>query len=117
MGVRPRALAAIPEPDWQEACRREAVVRPLASGARRLSRTQVAAACEALGLGKSQLYELLRRFRTDPRTSSLVPGRGGPSKGASRLDAAVDALVERCIDAFYLSRQKPTGARPWRWAP
>ena len=70
----PRALADIPEPVWQEACRREAVVRPLSTDGRRLSRQAVSDACAQLRLGKSQVYELLRRYRIDPRTTSLVPG-------------------------------------------
>jgi len=109
MGARPRALMAISDADWQEACRREVVVRPLALGGR-LSRARVADACVVLGLGKSQLYEAMRRYRADPRTSTLAPGRGGEAKGTSRLTPAMAALIERCIDALYLTEQKLTGA-------
>jgi putative transposase len=105
----PRALANIPEPVWQEACRREAVVRPLATGPR-LSRQAVSDACARLRLGKSQVYELLRRYRIDPRTSSLVPGSGGMPKGADRLAPEIAAIIEGCIERFYLTRQKLSGA-------
>lgn len=110
MRVRPRSVASIPEADWQEACRREAVVRPLVAAGGRLSRARIADACDALGFGKSQLYEALRRYRADSRTSSLVPGRGGFPKGTSRLAPDVEVLIERCIDALYLSKQKLTNA-------
>jgi len=47
---------------WQEACRRETVIRPLAEQGR-VSRQQAAAAAERLGVGLSLLYELVPRFR------------------------------------------------------
>lgn len=105
----PQALTDIPEAAWQEACRREAVVRPLATGPR-LSRQAVLDACARLRLGKSQVYELLRRYRIDPRTTSLVPASGGMPKGADRLAPEIAAIVEGCIERFYLTRQKLSGA-------
>lgn len=110
---RSHALADVSEADWQEACRREAVLRPL-TAAPRLSRQAVADACSRLQLGSSQLYELLRRYRTDPRTTTLVPGSGGMPKGASRLAPEIAATIERCIKRFYLTRQKLTGAALFR---
>ena len=87
-----RALGNIPEAAWQEACRREAVVRPLAATPR-LSRGCVIDACAKLGIGKSQLYELLRRYRADPRTTSLVPETGGAPKGTDRLAPQAAAVT------------------------
>jgi putative transposase len=104
-----RAVAGIAETVWQEACRREAVVRPLATGPR-LSRQAVSDACAQLRLGKSQVYELVGRYRIDPRTSSLVPGSGGMPKGADRLAPEIAAVIEGCIERFYLTRQKLSGA-------
>ena len=108
MGARP--TAAIPEADWQEACRREAVMRPLAVEGERLSRARVVDACAALGLGKSQFYQALRRYRADPRTASLVLGYAGAPQGGNRLTPDIEALIARCIDALYLSEQKLTVA-------
>jgi putative transposase len=102
-------LADVPESDWQEACWREAVLRPLAARPR-LSRQAVIAACCQLRIGRSQLYELLRRYRADPRTTSLVPATGGMPKGADRLDPEIAGIVERSIEQFYLKRQKLTGS-------
>jgi hypothetical protein len=48
-------------------------------------------ACAQLGLGKSQVYELLRRYRSDPRITSLVPSSGGTTKGADRLAPEIAA--------------------------
>jgi putative transposase len=106
-------LGDIPEAAWQEACRREAIVRPLAASPR-LSRGSVVDACARLGIRKSQLYELLRRFRADPRTTNLVPATGGAPKGMDRLAPQAAAIVERAIDQLYLTRQKLTGAAVFR---
>ena len=106
---QPRALADIPEGIWQEACRRETVVRPMASEPR-LSRHAVTDACARLRLGRSQIYELMRRYRADPRTTSLIPSAGGTPKGADRLAPEIAAIIEQCIERFYLTRQKLTGA-------
>jgi putative transposase len=104
-GRQPPALTAVAEAAWQEACRRESVVRPLATGPR-LSRHAVMEACAQLRLSKSQVYERLRRYRIDPRTTSLVRASGGMPKGADRLAPEMAAIIER----LYLTRQKLSGA-------
>jgi hypothetical protein len=78
----------------------EAVVRPLAT-CPRLSRQAVLEACERLRLNKSQVYELLRRYRVDPRTTSLVPAfcpeilKGSPRRNpGTRIVAA--HVAHRC---------------------
>jgi putative transposase len=106
---QPRAPIDVPGDAWQEACRRESVVRPMVAE-RRLSRQAMTEACAQLGLRKSQVYELLRRYRSDPRITSLVPSSGGTTKGADRLAPEIAAVIEQCIEQFYLNRQKLTGA-------
>jgi hypothetical protein len=51
---------------WQLACQREAVIRPLAE-TDRLSCLQVDRAAKVLGLGRSVTYRLIARFRQRPR--------------------------------------------------
>jgi putative transposase len=76
----------------------------------RLSGQAIKGACSRLRLGKSQIYELLRRYRVDPRTTSLLRMKGGMPKGADRLAPEINAIIERCIEQFYLKRQKVRGA-------
>lgn len=66
----------------------------------------VAEACERLQLGRSQVYELLRRFSADRRTTSQLPTRPGPRKGARRIAPAIEAVIDGCIKRRYLSRQR-----------
>ncbi len=106
---RSQTLADVPEAAWREACRREAIFR-LLSVSPRLSYQAVTDACLELRLGKSQVYELLRRYRADPRPTSLVLAPGGAPKGTDRLAPEIGAIIERSIKQFYLKRQKLTGA-------
>jgi putative transposase len=108
-----RTLVDVPDAAWQAACEREEVIRLLAA-APRLSRAAVVQGCARLRLGRSQLYELLRRYRHDPRTTSLISASGGMPKGADRLSPDISKSIERCIEQFYLTRQKLTGAGLFR---
>lgn len=96
----------VPDEDWAEAVRREAVVRPLA--ATKTSRVAVTAAARDLGLSTAQLYRLIRAFRTQPVTRSLVATKPGPKQGARLLPEAVEQQIEQAIDAVYRTRERPT---------
>lgn len=95
------------EDEWLEAVAREAIVRPLAGGGR-LSPTEIAVACRALGLRRARLYALIDRYRGEPVTSSLLAAKPGPARGARRLADEVEALIEEAISGYYLKRQKPS---------
>jgi hypothetical protein len=62
---------------WQEACRREAVIRPLAEQQEPVSREAALQAAERLGLSARMVYRLVARFRRRPQVSSLAPGVRG----------------------------------------
>ena len=97
----------IPDEAWTEAVRREAKVRPLAAAAPK-SVAVVQAAATDLGLSTAQLYRLLRAFRAQPVTRSLVVTKPGPKRGARLLPAGVEQRIEQAIDGSYKSRERPT---------
>ena len=100
-------LLSVSDAVWTEAARREAVLRPL-SDAAHLSRQEVEAAARDLNLSIPRVYNLLRVFRSNPVTTSLLPRKPGQAKGAGRLNAAVEQRIEAAIDAVYLTRERPT---------
>lgn len=100
-------LLSVPDLVWAEAARREAVLRPL-SDAARLSRHAVEAAARDLKLSAPRVYSLLRVFRSNPVTASLLPRKPGQAKGAGRLEAMVEQRIEAAIEAVYLTRERPT---------
>jgi putative transposase len=67
----------------------------------------VLAAAAELGCCLAHVYVLMRRYRADPRLTSLLPRRRGPLRGNSRLPREMDALIDEVIETLYLTRQKP----------
>jgi putative transposase len=62
--------------EWQLALEREAVIRPLASKSK-LSVTLIEEATRQLRLSRTVFYDLLRRYKQRPQTSSLLPWKRG----------------------------------------
>ena len=60
-----------------------------------------------LGRGPTHVYALIKRYRADPRLTTLLPRRDGPRKGTVRLDPQVDAIIENAVQDYYYTRQKP----------
>jgi len=97
----------VPEDDWSEAVRREAVVRALAS-ANVNSRTVLRAAATALGLSTSQVYRLIAQFRQHPVAGSLAVTKPGPKKGTRFLPSEVEHRIEDAIERVFKKRERPT---------
>ena len=95
------------EAAWGVALLREAVIRPLAEHSR-LSAESVAEAADQLGLSRTILYKLLQRYRRRPQTSSLVPWKRGRKPSESLLGEEREALLNTCIDEFYLQPERPS---------
>lgn len=99
-------LADVPVADWHKARRRFEVISVLAKAPER-TRGDAEAAAEALGCSATVVYRLLSRYLSDPRVTSLLPGRRGRRHGQLLLAAEVDEVVQATIDEFYLTRQRP----------
>jgi len=95
------------EAAWSVALLREAVIRPLAEHSR-LSAKSVAEAADQLGLSRTILYKLLQRYRRRPQTSSLLPWKRGRKSSESLLGEEREALLNTCIDEFYLQPERPS---------
>ncbi|KFG90090.1 Integrase catalytic subunit [Sphingobium herbicidovorans NBRC 16415] len=106
MAATGTALSAIDDKAWDLACAREPVIRALAA-LPSLSPKAIEAARSELGLRRTQLFELVARYRHDPVTSSLVDHGKGFPKGRHRLAPEHDAIIAAEIERFYLKRPKP----------
>jgi putative transposase len=100
----------VPDGAWAEAVRRGAAIRPLAAAATN-SRAAVRITAEALGLSVSQVYRLVRVFRGQPVTQSLVVSRPGPRNGTRLLAPEVELRIEDAIEAMFKQRERPSMAR------
>jgi len=98
-------LTTVDADAWNEARRCLPVIRRLAEDNRR-TRAKIVAAARELGYGPTRVYALLRQYLVDRRLTSLLPQRRGRPIGTTRLDAAVEAVIEAAIDDVYLTRQR-----------
>src|SRR3982750_1112622 len=95
------------ESDWSAAMAREAVIRPLAEHSR-LTRAAVDEAALQLGLSRTSIYRMVRRFKQRPQTSSLLPWKRGRDQNRRMLDPARENLIASCISEFYLTKERPS---------
>jgi putative transposase len=110
---RAQSPHAVSDETWAEAVRREAVVHPLAA-ASRLGKVAVTVAARDLGLSAPRVYGLLRAFRRQPVTASLLPTKPGPMTGTRRLAPAIEPKIDAAIEAVYLRPERPTLKRTVR---
>ena len=101
-----RNLEVAGEADWLVALKRESVIGPLAAQSRP-GVQRVGAAARELGLGRSVVYDLLRRYRQRSQTSSLLPGKRGHESKIPLLGADREQLLSACIHEFYLKPERP----------
>jgi putative transposase len=92
---------------WATGEHRFQVLLPLAMSDRTTA-SAVDLAARELGIGRAQCYRLLRRLRADPTVAALLPRSGGRSDGQRLLDPAVEIVVSKAIDEFYLDRRCPS---------
>lgn len=107
-GVAERGVLTASAEDWAVAVRRAEVIGRLA----REPRIPVAVADEAaaeLGIGRRQVYVLVKRWRSGSGVASdLLARRSSGGRGRGRLPAEVEALLLEVIRSRYLSRQRRT---------
>jgi putative transposase len=101
-----RNLEAAGESDWLVALKRESVIGPLAAQSRPGAQ-RVGEAARELGLGRSVVYDLLRRYRQRSQTSSLLPGKRGHESKVPLLGGDREQLLSACIHEFYLKPERP----------
>ncbi len=110
---RPTAPDQADDDDWAVARIREAVLRRLIQQAEKSgpSGERALAAAQELKISLGYLYRLLRAYRADPRTRSLLPRRPGPSPGGQHLEPRVEAIVADEIQTNYLRPLRPSKAK------
>lgn len=95
---------------WEDACRRDDVVRALlaSAGTGPIGRRHVAAAAEALDVSIATLYRMIARFRETRRASSLLAKPRGRPTGYKQIHPDVEELIRAEIRAFYLKPERPS---------
>jgi putative transposase len=101
-----RNWEAAGEADWLLALKRESVIAPLAARSK-VGVRRVDEAALQLGLGRSVVYDLLKRYRQRSQTSSLLPGKRGREPKVPVLKQVHEQLLSSCIQDFYLKPERP----------
>jgi putative transposase len=101
-----RNWEAATELDWLLALRRESVIAPLAAQSK-VGLRRVNEAALQLGLRRSVIYDLLKRYRRRSQTSSLLPGKRGREPEVPVLKEVREQLLSSCIQDFYLQPERP----------
>jgi putative transposase len=101
-----RNWEAATELDWLLASRRESVIAPLAAQSK-VGLRRVDEAALQLGLRRSVIYDLLKRYRQRSQTSSLLPGKRGREPEVPVLKEVREQLLSSCIQDFYLQPERP----------
>lgn len=91
---------------WAEAAKRAEVLRKLAG--RKRTAVLIGWACEALGVRRTTLYALLKKFDEDPTIESLLPQKRGWQRDRLRLPPEVEEIVQRRIEECYAQPEEPT---------
>jgi len=108
--MEPRPVTGtVEESAWDEACRREEIIRVLVANSDngRIGRAAVKNAAARLGLGTSALYKLIKRFREERRVSALLPRKQGRPVGTRVISEAVETLIQEAIREIYLVPERP----------
>ena len=93
---------------WEEACRREAVVRELLrKQPERLTIRSVEDAAWELGLSRATIYRIIDRYRANQAVSGLVPGKRGRPAGFRTLTPAQEAVLGETVEREYLRPTRP----------
>jgi putative transposase len=106
------SLPEVTDAMWEEACRREDVVRALIErypGS--LSKTTIAEACRHLDVSRSSLYRMLRRLKAEGTVTALLPHTRGRHEGSKIDDPSRDRHIRQTIKQFYLTPERPKFAR------
>jgi putative transposase len=99
----------IADASWDEAHRRAEVIRRFLQDrphSRRVSDV-LDLACE-LGVSKATAYRLVKAFRAGGTVMSLVDRKRGRPEGHSVLDDAREEIIRSTVNAFFLTRNRPT---------
>jgi putative transposase len=94
------------EVEWQEACRREAVIRSLIKSGP-VIHAPADLAAKDLGISRALVYRLAFRYRLRAQTSSLLPSLRGRAPRSRLLDSEVEALICTIVERVYLQPERP----------
>lgn len=102
-------LEDLADEDWQTAQRRLDIIRPLIRKRGR-SRAEVSQRAREFNLHPNTLYKWLTAYEATGRLTALMP-KTRRDKGASKLAAEIEAIIQASIEDVYLTSQRKPVSR------
>lgn len=105
--LKPAAdLSSWSDAEWDEARRREAVIKPLTEMSRRPA-SVIEEAGVQLSLSRRQIYQLIRAYRVVGNLTALIPRKSSGGRGKPRLRQEIETIIAATINEVFLTKQKP----------
>lgn len=99
-------LVLIADEDWEEAKRRETVLKPLATN-KNCPLEAAKNAGKELGLSWRQIYNLLKRYRDfDQELLALIPQKSNGGRGKARIQFIAEQIIKDIVDSRFLTNQR-----------
>lgn len=108
-----QGLMTIADAEWEEAWRRFQAIRPLLERSKRdRTHKEVDEVAQLIGKDRTTIYRWISRWdKTKTLTALLRSGRS--DAGGSRLNPEVERIIVHEIQAFYLTKERPTVVELW----
>lgn len=104
-----RDLSEVSTEDWAVAEFRFSILKPLIEGSGN-DRAYETAANQA-GVHVATIYRWLADYQASGVLSALIPTKRPGGAGKGRLSAEVEAIIEDCVQRFFLTDQNPSIAK------
>lgn len=103
-------LAQIGDENWRIAEQRFAAIKPLV-GITLIGRDEVTKRAKEVNVNTATLYRWLQRYNAYGVVSALIPKRRGWKTGSSRISMDIVLTIDKVIEDFYLTTQRPTAQK------
>ncbi|WP_153114979.1 Mu transposase C-terminal domain-containing protein [Rhodocyclus tenuis] len=108
-----QGLMTIPDEDWNAAWNRFEAIRPLVERkSRTRTRQEVDEVAARLGKDRATVYRWIAKWQ-ESKTVSVLVRRARSDSGKTRLATEVEAVIQSEIEAFFLTRERPSVVALW----
>ena len=74
----------------------------------KISRDEIEEHANKIGVHFTTLYRWLKKYKSTGTLAGLLPRPSGRKKGETRLDFQTEEVIQKVIESYYLTHQKPS---------
>ena len=99
-------IAEYTDNEFQEIQDKYLAIKPLLSD--NITRVEIEVHSKKIGVHYTTLYRWLKKYKSTGTLTGLLPRPSGRKKGETRLNYQTEEIMQRVINSYYLSKQKPS---------